>query len=168
MGIKIPGNLDLEDDVETNTNEIGGLQPVDGASSTSNLWKEALQTCFRIVGVVNSAELIEALKKYKDDEEAMLKVLGSKSKLEAAKEEHESSLLEFGNRNPALKDVITNSAVKATSRVKTNNKPGTSSEGGGKRYNKPGKNERLLKKIRSMGEEVSATSSFRSPMHPNQ
>jgi hypothetical protein len=39
--------------------------------------------------------------------------------------------------------------------------------GGGKRNNKPGKNERLKKKLKAMG-EVSATSSFCSPMHPNQ
>jgi hypothetical protein len=154
--LRIPGNLDLENDVERNPDEIGVLQPVDGASSTSNLWKEAMQTCFRIVGVVTSAQLIEALRKYKDDEEAMLKVLGSKSKLAAAKEEHITDLLEFQKRNPALKAVIANSTGKATS-----------SEGGGKRNDKPVKNERLLKKLKSMG-EVSATSSFCSPMHPNQ
>jgi hypothetical protein len=154
--LKIPGDLDLENDVGTNPDEIGVLQPVDGASPTSHLWKEALQTCFRIVGVVNSAQLIAALRKYKDDEEAMLKVLGSKSKLAAAKEEHITDLLEFQKRNPALKAVIANSTGKATS-----------SERGGKRNNKPGKNERLLKKLKSMG-EVSATSSFCSPMHPKQ
>ena len=106
--------------------------------------------------MVTSAQLIEALRKYMDDEEAMLKVLGSKSKLAAAKEEHITDLLEFQKRNPALKAIIANSTGKATS-----------SEGVVKRNNKPGKNELLKKKLKAMG-EVSATSSFCSPMHPNQ
>ena len=77
--------------------------------------------------MVNSAQLIATLKKYKDDEEAMLNVLGSKSKLAAAKEEHKTSLLEYKKRNPALNHVNTNSTGKATSSegdVKRNNKPG--------------------------------------------
>ena len=150
-----PNNL-CKDDVETNTDEIGVLQPVHGASSTSHLWKEAMQTCFRIAGVVNSAQLIAALRKYKDEEQAMLNLLGSTSKLAAAKEEHKNSLFEYRKRNPALEHVITNSSGKATS-----------SEGAVKRNNKPGKNERLKKKLKAMG-EVSATSSFCSPMHPMQ
>ncbi len=109
-----------------------------------------------IVGVVDCAHLIAALRKYKDDEEAMFKVLGSKLKLASAKEEHKTSLLEFEKRNPALQVVMPNFDVKATS-----------SQGPGKRNNKPGKKERIRKRQRAMG-EISATSSFCSPMHRHQ
>ena len=106
--------------------------------------------------MVNFAQLIAALRKHKDDEEAMLKVLGSKSKLAAVKEEHITSLLEFEKRNPALQVVMPIFYVKATSSL-----------GSGKRNSKPGKNERIRKRQRAMG-EVFATSSFCSPMHRKQ
>ncbi len=155
--LRIPGDLGLEDDVGTNPDEIGVLKPVDEASSTSNVYKETLQTCLGIVGVDDCPKLIAAVKKYKDHEETMLKVLESEAKLAVATQDHKSSVRKYEELNPALQAIITSSTGKAQS-----------SGGSFKRPNiRPGKNERIRKKLKAMG-EVSATSSFCSSMHQNQ
>ncbi len=103
------------------------------------------------------AQLIAALRKYKDHEETMLKVLESEAKLALATQEHMSYVSKYEKLNPALQAVITSSTGRAQS-----------SEGSFKRLsNRPGKNERIRKKLKAM-EEVSATSSFCSSKHQKQ
>ncbi len=67
--LKILGDLGLENDVGTNLVEIGVVNNVDEASSTSNLCKKHLQTCLKIAGMDDCPKLIAAVKKYKDHEE---------------------------------------------------------------------------------------------------
>ena len=87
----------------------------------------------------------------------MLKVLESEAKLAVATNEHMSSVRKYEKLNPALQAVITIFTGKPQS-----------FEGSFKRpNNRPGKNERIRKKLKAMG-EVSATLSFCSSKHQKQ
>ena len=109
------------------------------------------------MGVDDCPKLIAAVKKYKDHEETMLKVLESEAKLALATQEHKSYVRKYEELNPTLQAFITSSTSKARS-----------TEGSFKRpNNRPGKNERIRKKLKEMG-EVSATSSFCSSKHEKQ
>jgi hypothetical protein len=102
-------------------------------------------------------KLIAAVKKYKDHKETMLKVLETEAKMAVATQEHKSSVRNYEELNPALQAVITSSTGKSQS-----------TEGSFKRpNNRPGKNERIRKKLKAMW-EVFATSSFCSSMHQKQ
>jgi hypothetical protein len=151
--LRLPRDLGLEDDVGINPDELGVVNNVDDASSTSNLCKETLQTCLGIVGVDDCPKLIAAVKKYKDHEETMLKVLESEAKLAVATEEHNNSVRKYEELNPALQALITSSTGKDPSIGGSFKRP----------FNRPGKNRRKRKFSNSKAEE-SGTSSFCSSM----
>ncbi len=123
MELKKPGRLDIDDDDDgINPDEMGFVKTFDQASSF-NLFKDSIQTCYDIVGVDNCTDLVVALKKYKEHEVKMSKVLASEHKLLVATKEHMSNVKQYEEINPIIKIVNSSSTGKSQSNEGSYPKP---------------------------------------------
>ena len=145
--LKNPWRLDIDDDDGINPDEMGFVKPVAQPAPSFNLFKDTIQTCYDIVGVDNCTDLVVAVKKYKEHDVRLSKVLASEKKLVVVTEEHMSNVKEYEEINPIIKIVNASSTGKALSNEE---KPS---------HNRPSKKARQRKRHKLLGE---ATSSFYS------
>ncbi len=101
---------------------MGFVKPFAQASSI-NLFKDTIQTCYDIVGVDNCIDLVVAVKKYKEHDVKMSKVLASEHKLHVATEKQMSNVKHYEKINPIIEIVNAISAGKSPSNEGSYPKP---------------------------------------------
>ncbi len=151
--LKKPWRLEDEDDEGINPDEMGFVKPADEASSFK-FFKDTIQTCFDIVGVDNCTDLVVKVKKYKEHDVRLAKLVASEQKLAVATEEHMSIVNEYEQINPFVKIVHARSTGTALSNEGSNPKPTSN--------NKPSKKQRQRIKRQKLLGEATGTSSFNS------